>query len=233
MDLRIYGYDKIYVPDNCPKRGVAARSRYKTFVSESDVEDFRKMWRRKGDREKDRPVACRDQQAMSKFVENRFLYWGWSSTKDHEKVVQIEREEMKRKTDRWKKKKTKDKYREQYTKEIQFMKKERRKYGRDFELEWMYGKAAMVHGIKYDPQEYSFSARLVYTVKCKGGKLEQREEIIAVSKDWIKDADYAEGVIQHVINLGNADEFVLVPPGESIQIHTSKVHKLRYIHPHT
>jgi hypothetical protein len=40
VDLRIYGYDKIYVPDNCPKRGVAARSRYKTFVSESDVEDF-------------------------------------------------------------------------------------------------------------------------------------------------------------------------------------------------
>jgi hypothetical protein len=75
---------------------------------------------------------------------------------------------------------------------------------------------------------------LVYsTVKSKGGKLEQKEEIIAVSKDWIKEAEYAEGVIQHVINLGNTDEFVPVPPGESILIHTKKVHKLRYIHPHT
>jgi hypothetical protein len=47
-----------------------------------------------------------------------------------------------------------------------------------------------------------------------------------------KYTDYAEGVIQHVINLGNMDEFVPVPPpGESILIHTKKVHKLRYIHP--
>jgi hypothetical protein len=93
--------------------------------------------------------------------------------------------------------------------------------------------AAMVHGLNYDPREDTFSARLVYTVKSKGGKLEQKEEIIAVSKDWIKEADYAEGVIQHVINLGNTDEFVPVPPGKYILIHTIKVHKLRYIHPHT
>jgi hypothetical protein len=40
----------------------------------------------------------------------------------------MKRKEMKRKIDRVKKKKTKDEYREQYTKEIQFMKKEWRKY---------------------------------------------------------------------------------------------------------
>ena len=43
------------------------------------------------------------------------------------------------------------------------------------------------------------------------------------SKDWIKDADYAEVVIQHVINLGNTDEFVPVPPGETIHIHTNHI----------
>jgi hypothetical protein len=79
---------------------------------------------------------------------------------------------------------------------------------------------AMVHGLKYDPREGTFSARFLYSVKSKGGKLGQKEEIIAVLKDWIKDADYAEGVIQHVINLGNTDAFVPVPPGESILIHT-------------
>ncbi len=89
-----------------------------------------------------------------------------------------------------------------------------------------------MHGLKYDPQKDPYSARLIYAVKSKGGKLEQKEEI-AVSKDWIKDADYAEGVIQRVVNLGNTDEFVPVPPGESILIHTKRVHKLRYIHPHT
>ena len=29
----------------------------------------------------------------------------------------------------------------------------------------------------------------LYTVNNKGGKLEQKEETIAVSKDWIKDSD--------------------------------------------
>ncbi len=157
-------------------------------------------------------MACRDQEALNKFVESRFVYWGWSSTKDHEKDVKMKCKEMQRKIDQCKKKKTKDEYREPYTKEIQFMKKERSKNHRAFKLEWTFDKtAAMVHGLKYDPWEDSGSACLVYTVKSKGGKLEQKEEIIAVLKDWIKDADYAEGVIQHVINLGNMDEFVPDP----------------------
>jgi hypothetical protein len=47
-------------------------------------------------------------------------------------------------------------------------------------LEWTFGKAAMVHGLNYDPWEDTFSACLVYTVKSNAGKLEQKEEIIAV-----------------------------------------------------
>ncbi len=73
----------------------------------------------------------------------------------------------------------------------------------------------------------------LFPIPSKEGKSEQKEEIIAVLKDWIKDADYAEGVIPHVINIGNKRKFVSVPPGESILIHTKKVRKLRYIHPHT
>jgi hypothetical protein len=56
------------------------------------------------------------------------LYWGWSSYKDHKKDVKMKHKEMQRNIDQCKKKKTKDEYREQHTKEIQFMKKERRKY---------------------------------------------------------------------------------------------------------
>ncbi|KAI2508001.1 hypothetical protein MHU86_6408 [Fragilaria crotonensis] len=171
-----------------------------------------KKWRKKGD-EKDRPVLLRDEAAMNKFVEDRFLYWGWSSTKDHLKNVEKKRAEMQRKIDGCKKKKTKDDYREQYTKEIKFMKKERKKFKRAFELEWTFGTEAMVHGLKYNPREDTFVALLVYNVKTKEGKLEKKEEKIAVSKDWIKDADYAKGVIQHVINVGNTDGFVPVPEG--------------------
>jgi hypothetical protein len=52
------------------------------------------MWCRKGNSKNDRPVACRDQEAMNKFVENRVLYGGWWSTKDHEKDVKMKRKEM-------------------------------------------------------------------------------------------------------------------------------------------
>ena len=64
--------------------------------------------------------------------------------------------------------------------------------------------------------------------------MELKKEIIAVSRNWIKDADCVEGAIQHVINLGNTDEFVPVPPGESILlIHTKNSNEMMGLHhPH-
>ncbi|KAI2490412.1 hypothetical protein MHU86_24168 [Fragilaria crotonensis] len=78
-------------------------SSYKTLVSDNEIEKFRKKWRKKGD-EKDQSVLLRDEEAMNKFVEDRFLYWGWSSTKDHLKNVEKKRAEMQRKIDGCKKK---------------------------------------------------------------------------------------------------------------------------------
>ncbi|KAI2501433.1 hypothetical protein MHU86_13023 [Fragilaria crotonensis] len=90
---RTYGYGDIHVPDECPKLPFG-ESRYKTLVSDNEVEKFRKKWRKKGDDGEDRPVLLRDEAAMNKFVEDRFLYWGWSSTKDHMKNVEKKRAEM-------------------------------------------------------------------------------------------------------------------------------------------
>ena len=53
--------------------------------------------------------------------------------------------------------------------------------------------------------------------------MEEKEEIITVLQDWIKDANYGEGVVQHVE----------IPPGRRIFIHTKKVHSVRYVHPQT
>ncbi|KAI2498091.1 hypothetical protein MHU86_16401 [Fragilaria crotonensis] len=146
------------------------------------LRNLEKKWRKKGDDGEDRPVLLRDEAAMNKFVEDRFLYWGWSSTKDHMKNVEKKRAEMQRKIDGCKKKKTKDDYREQYTKEIKFMKKERKKFKRAFELEWTFGTEAMVHGLKYNPREDTFVALLVYNVKTKEGKLEKKEEKLLFPK---------------------------------------------------
>jgi hypothetical protein len=49
-------------------------------------------------------VLLKDEEAMNKFVEDRFLYWGWSSTKDHQKEVQTKHAKMKRIIDGCKKK---------------------------------------------------------------------------------------------------------------------------------
>jgi len=177
-----YVYGEMHVPDDCPKLPFG-EGRYKRFLSDNEVEKSRKKWRNKGDGGKDQPVLLRDEQAMNKFVENRFLYWGWSSTADHLKDVQKKRAEMQRKIDSCKKKTKKDEYREQYTREIKFMKKERKKYKRAFELEWTFGTAAMVYGLKYNPREVTFVALLVYSVKTKEGNLEKKEEQIPVSND--------------------------------------------------
>ncbi len=73
----------------------------------------------------------------------------------------------------------------------------------------------------------TFQARLVCGVKNGAGTLEEKEEIITVFlEDWIKDANFGEGVVQHVINLGLHNKFVEVPPGRRIFIYAKKVHKL-------
>jgi hypothetical protein len=112
------------------------------------------------------------------------------------------------------------------------MKKERKKLRRALELEWMFGNSAMVHGLKYNPMTNTFQARLVYSVENENGagNMEEKEEIITVSEDWIKYANYGEGVVQHAINLGLHSKFVEVPPGRRIFIHTKMVHSVRYVH---
>ncbi len=121
-------------------------------------------------------MLLRDEQAMNKFVENRFLYWGWSSTADHLKDVPKKRAEMQRKIDGCKKKTKKDEYREQYTREIKFMKKERKKYKRAFELEWTFGTAAMEHGLKYIPREDTFVALWFTVLRQKKETWKRREK---------------------------------------------------------
>ncbi len=97
----------------------------------------------------------------------------------------------------------------------------------------MFGNSAMVHGLIYNPMTKTFQAQLVSCVENGAGNMEVKEEIITVSEYWIKDANYGEGVVQHVINLGLHSKFLEVPPGRRIFIHTKKVHSERYVHPKT
>ena len=219
------------VPDDLPKgRGI---SRYRTFVSENDVENFTNKWRTEEHMNK-QPVPRNDVEEMNRYVEGRFVKSGWPTTTAFNKAVEKKRATMKSALDRSKTIAKKDEMRKKYTKELAHMKKERKKFKRAFELEWTFGNAANVKGLRYNPMDDNFEARLVYFEKNELGEVQQKEETIPLSKEWIRDVKYAEGVIQHVINLGNTgDGFVAVPPGETILIHAKKVRKLRYVPPHT
>ena len=60
--------------------------------------------------------------------------------------------------------------------------------------------------------------------------LVSKDEIIPLSEEWIKEAGYKPGVIEHVINMGSVDDFVEVDDGEkSFRINTKKVQRLRYV----
>ena len=119
-------------------------------------------------------------------------------------------------------------FKEAYQRQLSFMKKEGKKFRRASELKWIVGNSAMVHGLKYNPMTNTFQAQLVYDVQNGAGTLEEKEEMNAVSEDWIKDANEGEGM-----DLGLQNKFVEVPPGRRSFIHTKKVHSVRYVHPQT
>ncbi len=62
---------------------------------------------------------------------------------------------------------------------------------------------------------------------------EEKEEIITVLENWIKNANYGEGVVQHVINLGLHNKFFKNSPGRCLSIYTKMVNSVRYVHPQT
>ena len=64
---------------------------------------------------------------------------------------------------------------------------DRKKFRRALEFEWMFGHSAMVHSLKCHPMTSTFQARLLYnSVENDAGTLEEKEEIITVSEDWLR-----------------------------------------------
>ena len=214
------------------ERCTISLSRYKPNAHGYDFDNFVEKWRTKKNEKRTPVLLTKAQQSeMEKFVEDAFLRWNWSSTADHNKELESVRNEMKQALKRSRGKLQRAAVAGRYDQRLKFMKKERRLYRRVFELEWKFGTSALVTGLKHNPMNNQFTARIEYKVRNVKGMSEMVEESIPVSEDWIKDAAYEPGVIQHVINLGLANNFVEVPLGRTFHIQTKKVHSLRYVHP--
>ena len=149
---------------------------------------------------------------MEKFVDYSFRNWGWSSNKQFVKDLERQRqimqiEERKAKTDY-----TRSVIHHYYTDLLQSMKKERRFFRKEFEHNYKLGNPAAVRGLKYDQESDTFTARCVYEVFQKeSNEVEEIEEIMVVSEEWVRLAGFANGVVEHVISMDSGCGFVPVP----------------------
>ena len=211
-----------------------SEERYSPFADElGDPDAFASEWRTQA-HQQTKPMLLTQAQRieMDKFVEANFVRWKWGSTKEHEKKLTDLRTRMNRELAKEKSPKVRLHVKNNIEREITFLKKERKKFTRSFQLEWKFSTNAMVSGLKYNPLTDEFFARLVYVERGRNGKQVRKEEVIPLSEEWIKEAEYEPGVIQHVINMGAIDDFVEVDPAEkSFNIHTKKVQRLRYVQP--
>jgi hypothetical protein len=60
------------------------------------------------------------------------------------------------------------------------------------------GNPAAVRGLKFDQESDTFTAWCVYKLFQKeSNKVEEIEEILVVSEEWVKLAGFAKGVVEH------------------------------------
>jgi hypothetical protein len=112
------------------------------------------------------------------------------------------------------------------------MKKERRFFRKEFEINYKLGNPAAVWGLKYDQELDTFTARCVHNIFQKeSNKVEEIEEIMVVSEEWVKLADFANGVVEHVISMDSGCGFVPVPKGAEVLMNMRKILRVKYVRP--
>ncbi len=119
-----------------------------------------------------------------------------------------------------------------YTNLLQFMKKERRFFRKEFENNYKLGNPAAVRGVKYDQELDTFTAGCACKLFQKeSNKVEEITEIMVVSEEWVKLVGFANGVVEHVISMDSGCGFVPVPEGAKILMNTRKVQRVKYVQP--
>jgi hypothetical protein len=97
-----------------------------------------------------------------------------------------------------------------YTNLLLLMKKERRFFAKEFENNYKLGNPATDRGLRYD-QEYR--SVCLETVPKEFNLVEEIEEIMVVSEEWVILAGFVRGVVEHVISMDSGCGFSLCPNG--------------------
>jgi hypothetical protein len=184
-----------------------ATSTYKPYVSGDDTSNFTKKWHTAEYYDKEQPVrlGMRCRRIPGGLLESKA-----PDQTFHKLFLEASRKEI---------------FQRRLPTTTGLYEVKRKKLTRALDMEWMFGNSALVHGLKYNPMINTFQAQLVFSVENGAGTLEEKEEIISVSDDWIKDTNYVGGVVKHVINLGLHSKFVEVPPGPMQSIPTQECHQ--------
>ena len=205
--------------------------RYKTDLSERGVQRFVTQWRG-AENEGQREMTELDRSLMNRFVETSFIKWNWNSNKRFESKMNFLRKRRDSEMRKCKSKKKRDEVYYDHTKLIDACKKERKWFRLNLEREWKMGQPALLYGLKYDPRKDIFTGRFQFRDKNSSGAMVDVTEDLVVSEEWIQGAGFKPGVVQHVVNLGSADNsFLPIPGGRSVVFHRKKVTSMRWVPP--
>ena len=229
--------ENVLLDFEAPER--VSNERYKTFPNGYDVDAFCEKWRDPKEVEiigtPTATISCSDATEMKNFIDEQLQRWGFPSTEEFQAKMKNLRLRYQRQLDHCLSKKKEEEIRRTMRDHLRDEKKSRRRIRHQFQLEWKFATASIVSGLKYDPMSNTFAARLDYWEISSARKKTRKETTIPVSEEWIKEAQFDRGVIQHVIDLGLVNDFVEVPRtlGHSFMVHLKKIHRLRYVHPST
>ena len=206
-------------------------------LTNDSIENFTARWYNKSDtrneeNKTDWPIPQLDPKKMEKFVDYSFQNWGWSSNKQFMKDLERQRQIMQLEARKAKTDRVRSLIHHYFTDLLQAMKKERRFYRKEFETNYKLGNPAAVRGLKYDQKSDIFTARCLYKVLNKDtNEIDEIEEKMVVTEEWVKLAGFAKGVVEHVISMDSGCGFIPVPEGVEILMNTRKVLRVKYVHP--
>ena len=207
------------------------QSRYKSTLSERGVERFATQCRG-AENDSERVLTDLDRSLMNRFVEDSFKKWNWNSNKQFEAKMTFLRKKRDSEMQKYKSKKKRDAIYEEQTKLIDACKKERKWFRLNLEREWKMGQPALLYGLKYNPAKDIFTGRFQFRDQNSQGNMVDVTEDLVVSEEWILEAGFKPGVVQHVVNLGSSDEgFLPIPGGRSVVFHRKKVTSMRWVPP--
>jgi hypothetical protein len=184
--------------------------------TEETLSKYHKQW----DAYNNMGKAIISDEAMEKYVNDRFVMWQWSSHEQHQKELEFFRKEMTLQIEKADSERLKELIHCYYTDLLKAIKKERRHFRKQFQNDFILSNPKAVTGIRFNKRDQTFKARTAYRqaiTKDRSKTFETIEAELDVSAEWVvTEAGFAEDVLQHILDCDADEGFFPIP--KDIQI---------------